>query len=183
MAEPETELGAIDVCSLTGDQWIKCNFDTGAARTALPEDEDKPQGKETGKFYRTASGEVIPDMGVSTLCGTDEEGKYLRLSGNVTRVHKVLVSAAAVHRKKNFTVLEAGGGYIIPEGSALGKEMRDSYRNLLEKHGTKELVPLWEENGVYNFYLRKDRDLGAIGGREDERPESPSFPRLAPRRR
>ena len=147
----------------------------------MPEESVDSRGKETGKFYRAASGEVIPDFGISTLCGTDEEGKYLRLKGNVTKVHKILVSASAVHQKNNFTWLEAGGGYIIPEGSAIGKEMRETYQRLLEQYGTKELVPLWEENCVYDFYLRKDRDLGAIGTGEDERQSSHFGSSLFPR--
>ena len=62
----EEELGAIELCGLTAPQidveplaacekWIKCNFDTGAAKTALPENSVATPGKETGRFYRAAS--------------------------------------------------------------------------------------------------------------------------------
>ena len=109
MLEPSEDAGCLAAC----EKWLRCNYDTGAAKTALPEAEDKPS-VETGKYYRTASGEVIPDFGKGTLCGTDESGRFLRLNGQVTKVHKILVSASAVHSKENFSWIESGGGYIIP---------------------------------------------------------------------
>ena len=50
-----------------------------------------------GRFYRTATGEWIPDGGAWQFQGHDENGLLRSLSGGLTGVHKVLCSAAG-HR-------------------------------------------------------------------------------------
>ena len=45
-------------------EWLKCNFDTGAADTALPLEFAKYSiGESNDNVYRTASGELVPDQG------------------------------------------------------------------------------------------------------------------------
>ena len=132
----------------------KFNFDTGAAETAFPKEMATSEFGNSGVTYKTAIGELVPGYGSGHLGGTDENTKYWKLGGEFTDVHKILVSAGAVHNKGHFSWLEAGGGYVIPIGSKVGKELRDAQREILDKYGTQELLPLWEENGVYNFYLK-----------------------------
>ena len=137
------------------ENWLKCNFDTGAADTALPRSELGPDAVPTETAFRTATGEIVKGYGQGTLSGEDEHGRLKRLTGEFADVHKVLVSASAVHGKGHLTVLEQGGGYIIGENTPAGIELKEAYKKICKKHGTKEMIPLYEENGVYNFYLKR----------------------------
>ena len=112
--------------------WTACNFDTGAAVTALPKGAD---AKANGSSYRTASGEFIEGYGPGTLAGKDELGKGRTINGELADVHKVLISASATHAKGHFTWLEKGGGYIIQERSDLGRELRRAFEAAVKKHG------------------------------------------------
>lgn len=145
-------------------KWVKCNFDSGAADTAIPKTEYDGPLEESGTSYRTASGEIVPGYGKGTLSGKDENKVMRKLNGEVTDVHKVLASASAVHKKGFFSLLEEGGGNIIPRSSAIGKELLNYYYALLEKIGTGGLIPLWEEDGVYNFYLERDAQASPSSG-------------------
>ena len=91
------------------------------------------------------------------LQGIDENGKTKKLTGEFTDVHKVLVPASAVHQKGHFTWLESGGGFVISNSSKAGKELREAFERITQKYGTKEMLPLWEENDVYNFYQKKSK--------------------------
>ena len=144
------DLSAMDA----GEGWIRCNFDTGAAETAIPKTLSNGPLVASNVTYKTASGELVPGYGLGTLEGGDEHGKTRKIGGEFTEVHKILASAAAVHEKGHFSILEAGGGYVIPLASKVGKEMQAAYKKILAKHGAAELLPLWEESGVYNFYLK-----------------------------
>ena len=147
-----SDLGGFD-----GDngEWIKCNFDTGAADTAIPRKYKTGPAVETGTTFRTASGELVPGYGSGALRGGDENGKMRNINGEFTDVHKVLVAASAVHQKGHFSWLEAGGGYVIDKKSPAGKELQAAFQKVMQKYGSNGMLPIWEENGVYNFYLRK----------------------------
>ena len=146
---PVRELGAIEA----GNSWVLCNFDTGAD-TAIPKTMAAGKLETSDVTYKTASGELVPGYGDGMLEGSDENGKLRKIGGEFTEVHKILASAAAIHNKGHVTILEAGGGYVIPIGSKVGRELMDAYRKILAKHGNTDPIPLWEERGVYNFYLQ-----------------------------
>ena len=55
-----------------------------------------PEGAGDGRFYRTASGEWISDVGAWQFQGYDENGMFRYLNGRLTGVHKVLCSAAEI---------------------------------------------------------------------------------------
>ena len=82
-----------------------------------------------------------------------------KITGEVEEVHMVFISAAATHAKGHFSWLEAGGGYIIPEASQVGKALRLAYEVVMEQYGVKDLIPVWEEKGVYNFYLKGEKEV------------------------
>ena len=87
-------------------------------------------GAGDGRFYRTASGERIPDDGAWQFQGYDENGLLRSLNGRLTVVHKVLCSAAEVacNRRADF-FLGNDSGYMIPIHSKLvGKERTHSCR-------------------------------------------------------
>ena len=62
-----------------------------------------PDGAGDGRFYRTASGEWVPDGGAWQFQGYDENGLLRSVNGRLTGVHNVLCSAASrVQRTTRF---------------------------------------------------------------------------------
>ena len=55
-----------------------------------------PEGAGEGRFYRTASGEWIPDGGAWQFQEYDENGLLRSLNGRLIGAHKVLYSAAEI---------------------------------------------------------------------------------------
>ena len=111
-------LGALDLGATSSPkrfEWVKMNLDTGAAVNTFPLNFG-PDGAGDGEFYRTASGERIPDDGVWQFQGHGENGLLRSLNGSLTGVHKVLCSAAeiACKRRQDFC-LGHDGGYMIPD--------------------------------------------------------------------
>jgi len=163
--EPEREGAGLDLASIdaetlrkyTVDGFLKLNYDTGAAVSAFPE-EFSEGGAPTGTTLVTASGERITDMGEIRLTTRDEYNQSRRISGKVTSVHKVLMSASCVNREgKQRAWLTDTGGYLIPRDGPIAKGMDKHLERLIEKYGAKSLLPLYVEKGVYNFYLKVDK--------------------------
>ena len=91
-------LGGLDVSATSSPkrfEWVKMNLYTGAAVNTFPLNFG-PEGAGDGRFYRTASGEWIPDGGAWQFQGYDENGLLRSLNGRLTGVHKVLCSAAEI---------------------------------------------------------------------------------------
>ena len=113
-----------------------------------------PEGARDGRFYRTASGEWIPDGGAWQFQGRDENGS---LNGRLTGVHKVMCSAAEIACKgRQDFYLGHDGGYMIPFCSKIGQEMRKHLEKLVNWYGKKELIPLYLENNIFNIYLNRE---------------------------
>ena len=90
------------------------NLDTGAAVNTFPLNFG-PEGAGDGRFYRTASGEWIPDCGAWQFQGYVENGLLRSLNGRLTGAHKVLCSAAEIACKgQQYFYLGHGGGYMSP---------------------------------------------------------------------
>ena len=81
--------------SLESSEWVKMNLDTGAAVNTFPLNFG-PEGAGDGRFYRTASGEWIPDGGAWQFQGYNENGLLRSLNGRLAGAHKVLCSAAEI---------------------------------------------------------------------------------------
>ena len=82
-------LGGLDVSGTSSPKrfaWVKMNFYTGAAVNTFPLNFG-PEGAGDGRFYRTASGEWIPDGGALQFQGSDENGFLSSLNGRLTGVH------------------------------------------------------------------------------------------------
>ena len=91
-------LGGLDLGATSGPkwfEWVKMNLDTGAAVNTFPLNFG-PDGARDGRFYRTASGEWIPNGEAWQFQGYDENGLLRSLNGRLTGVHKVLSSAAEI---------------------------------------------------------------------------------------
>ena len=124
-------------------EWVRMNLDTGAAVNTFQLNFG-PDGAGDGRFYRTASGEWIPDGGAWQVRGYDENGLLRSLNGRLTGVHKVLCSAAEVARvgKQDF-YLGYDGGYMIPIYSKNGQGMRNHIEKLVSWYGKNELITIY----------------------------------------
>ena len=191
--EPEMEHGALDMGSLdqqkrTGndasslqahcvDGWLRCNLDTGAAITVLPKRwvDDSRKEDPNHRGYITASGERIADYGGLKLECTDENSMKRNFGGRISDVHKVLASASQVAKAGQMLWLEADGGYVIPRDGTIGKKLREELARLIDVYGDYTLLPVYQERGVYNFYLQVDDQVetSALGNPEPrEAPQS-----------
>ena len=145
-------------------EWVKMNLDTGAALNTFPLNFG-PEGAGDGRFYRTASGEWIPDGGAWQFQGYDENGLPRSLNGRLTEAYEVLGSAAsasapaptsgaagiACKEQQDFYV-EHNGGDMIPTHS----KIRIHFENLLNECGKNDIIPVHLENDTPNFYLNRE---------------------------
>ncbi len=164
--QPEQEAGGLDMSSVscsTNSDWVKCNYDTGCARSVVPLTEGEPVQEGDGTTYRTASGETIEDQGEAILRGHCEHGVLRKITARRADVHKVLVAGSAAAKFQDAWITK-GGGYLVPRSSPIAKGLEKELHKLIKKYGDKNLIQLYEENGVYNFYLR--RESSRAGGEE-----------------
>ena len=153
--------------------WVRVNLDTGAGLTVFEKRMAKAGASSNGNSYKTASGEFIEDYGPCELAGEDEHGVLRSLPGRCSDVHKTLASASkiAVNGRMDH-YLGFDGGYCVPRDSPVGRGLRAALESLVQKHGMKGLIPVYLEDGVYNFYLRvKPEEAAAVQG-NGERPVS-----------
>ena len=151
-------------------EWVRCNLDTGASLTVFPKKMFEVGEEETMKL-KTASGEVINAYGNAVLRGEDTKGVMRKLNGQVADVHKVLASAAKMHDKGYVTWLGTGGGEIIPCSHPVNKAMNEAYQKAVWRFGKEGIIPVAEEDGVYNFYLKeKIPDQDAVSPHSPEGP-------------
>lgn len=165
--------GETEVAHLGGaeDRWVCFNYDSGAAIAAFPESFAPEGGRGNGQNYKTASGELLQDQGAVRISAYDERGRARGLTGRVMKVHKPLISASQV-AKKQCSWLSEGGGWLIPRDSPVCKKVED----LLNKEATKnnnQMLPIYEERGVYNVYLKVDAK-GSVAPLEGAAPEAMS---------
>ncbi|CAK0892634.1 unnamed protein product [Prorocentrum cordatum] len=185
--EPETEqasleLGAFDVraappsvapvAGVDDEGYTKFNLDTGAAVTAFPRSQfGSGHPDENHRGYVTASGERIPDCGGSRLVCTDEHGQRRGITGRKTDVHKVLASASQVFRGgKQVAWLTEDGGYIIPRDGPVAKAIANVIQRHEQLESGKTMLPVYQEKGVYNFYLKVNtqEEIGAVSKTKEE---------------
>ncbi|CAK0899207.1 unnamed protein product [Prorocentrum cordatum] len=148
-------IAAVDLSPFAQDDWMKFNWDSGAAISAFPRSFAPPTGmKGNGSTYRTASGELVPDEGSLQLKAEDEYGVLRALKGRVTNVHKPLISVGQAAGAGQCSFLGRNGGWIFHEKSPIGKRVV----GMLEKEAKAakhQMLPVYREQGVYNFYLKK----------------------------
>ena len=112
--------------------------------------------QEIGRFCRTAGGEWIPDGGAWQFQWYDENGLLRSLNGRLIGAHKVLCSAAVACKGGQDFSLGYDGGYMIPIHSKIGHGMRTHFEKLVNWHGKNELIPVFLENNIFNFYLNRE---------------------------
>jgi len=82
------------------------------------------------------------------------------MEARVAQIHKPLVSASKCARQ-NDAYISAGGGWLIPKDSEVAKRIR----KLLYEESLKrdhKMLAMYEERGVYNFYLRMGKSVKSV---------------------
>ena len=150
-------LGGLDATSSPKRfESVKMNLDTGAEVNTFPLNFG-PEGAGDGRFYQTASGECILDGGVWQFQGYGKNGLLRSLNGRRTGVHKVLCSAAEiVFKGRQDFYLGQDGGYMIPIHNKIGQGMSIHFEKLVNWHGKNELILVYLENNIFNFYLNRE---------------------------
>ena len=61
--------------------------------------------------------------------------------------------------------IEKDGGHVLPEQSSIGRELKKPLDRLKRKYGEDVLLPVYQEKGVYNFYLqtRMQEEISSLG--------------------
>ena len=133
-----------------GRAWLRINYDTGAAATALPlEFGDGLALRQVGEF-KVASGDAIPNYGRVRFQSRDEAGLSRKLTGNVAQVHKPLGSAAEISRRHDAFIWEDGGA-LVPRNNPIALGLRKEFYHLLRIYGGREVLQLHREGRLYNF--------------------------------
>ena len=90
-----------------------------------------------------------------------------------TDAHEVLCSIASasasapsirscgdrVKKKQQHFYVRHNRGYMIPTHSKIGQGMRIHFKRLLNEYGTNELIPVYLENDITNFYLNRGSEV------------------------
>jgi hypothetical protein len=201
------DLNSVDLSSLgnyvvtddAGTQWIKLNYDSGAATTAIPKEMLGEYPEPVGEFV-IADGSGVPNFGRYRLACDDEFGLQRNFSASGTTVHKPLGSAAEFSPGYDAMLWEEGGT-LIPKTSRLAQELRKAYFALRRKFGPEGELPIYREGNLYNIYLRQkgeperldalelnakddaavDAEIDANSGGVEVQASQPPFQRLAPR--
>jgi hypothetical protein len=58
--------------------------------------------------------------------------------------------------------ITAGGGYLVDRNSPCGIELSGAVERILSKYQFADTVPLYQENGVYNFYVKPGTVKSAV---------------------
>ena len=111
-----------------------------------------PEGAGHGRFYRTASGEWIPDGGAWNCQGYDENGLLRSLNGRLTGALLCSAGEIACQGHQHFC-LGSDGGFMIPVHSNVCQEMRIQFERLVSWYGRKQLIPVYIEDIIINFIV------------------------------
>ena len=128
-----------------------------------------------------ASGDAIPDFGRVRVPGIDENGNQRGISGAVTAVHKPLGSAAEVS-KGHDSFIWHNGGALVPKHHPVAVGMRRAFNELTKYYGKEEILPLYREGQLYNFYVKQSGKPVSVAGIDRKSPDhSSGFPGQARR--
>ena len=138
-----------------GEEWIRFNYDSGAVSTVIPVEmaEEDLELHRVGDF-KVANGDRIPRYGLVRMKVMDERGNKRGIRATVTHVHKPLGSAGEFSRNHD-AWLWKDGGVLLPRHGALATRMRNVYKALCNQYSDDQVIPLYKEGNLYNFYVQK----------------------------
>jgi hypothetical protein len=111
----------------------------------------------------------MQDAGGSRMKLEDEYGGMRTMSSRVMDVHKNLTSASVAAKAGTNSWLTEGGGYMLPKNCETNRRIEKLLETEAAKPKSKTLL-LYEEKGVYNFYLKVGKD-GSIVSLEEAAPK------------
>ena len=160
-----------------GEKWLKLNYDSGAATTAITEDMIGGPKQPVGEFV-VADGNGVPNYGRFKVPCEDEYGYPRSFKASGTTIHKPLGSAAEFSANYD-CMLWGEGGTLIPKTSRLARGLRKAYYDLKRQYGTgvqhitESELPLYREGNLYNIYLKqtgapKQLDMLELNGKDDQ---------------
>ena len=116
----------------------------------------------------------MQDAGGIRMKLEDEFGGMRNMNSRVMDVHKNLTSASVVAKAGTNSWLTDGGGYMLPKNC----EANAKIEKILAAEASKpksSMLPLYEERGVYNFYLKVGKN-GSIAPLDEKAEEAVSVP-------
>ena len=101
--------------------------------------------------------------------GSSSQTREVKMIGNVTSVHKCLMSASKLCKdgKQEIWLNGREGGVVFPSDGPIAEGLAREYKRLEEIHGTSTVIPVYLEQGVYNVYFK------LLAKEKLERDESP----------
>ena len=138
---------------------MKTNLGTGAAVNTFLVNFDR-EGVGDGSFYRTSSGEWIPDGGTWQSQGYDETDLPRPLNGRLMDAHQVMCNAAAAPATGAAEIACKGQQdfYVgtwwwlhVSIHNKFGQGMRIHFEKMLNKCGTNDFIPVYLEKGRSQF--------------------------------
>ena len=100
----------------------------------------------------------ILDGGAWHFLGYDEKGLLRSLKEDslvYTKCCAVLQRSRAKDDKISTSDMH-DGGYMIPMYSKIGQGMKIHFEKLVNWHGKNELIPVYIENNIFNFFLHRE---------------------------
>ena len=136
--------------------WQKFVYDSGCAAIALPRSfhPEKDPKVVTEGAYKTANGELVDDYGPVSVKGYDAQGAMRTMKGTCTDVHKPLVGAAPMAQAGWQGYIWKGAGVLMKEDGELARQIEKVFNKYVKDYGWHQLIPLTEEDQVYNFWLQ-----------------------------
>ena len=136
---------------------MKFHSDTGAAVSASLLDiaDNRTEQNRRNNDHIAASGDRIPDFGGARLNCTDELNLNRSITGRYTSVRKILASVSQMCNEGNQCLwLNDSGDYNVPQDGAIERALQAEMDRLIQRHGRKTVVLVYQVNGVNNFYLK-----------------------------
>ena len=130
-----------------GQKWLRLNYDSGAAVTALPIAIVGDLLLEKCGEFRVASGATIPILGTTKMTSTDESGR-----GNVTEVSKPLLSVAEVSKRWD-SLLFQDGGILLGRSSLVALEIRAVLAKRSLESSCEELLKIFKKSKNKSFKI------------------------------
>ena len=120
--------------SLEPDGRIEFCIDAGAARTIVRPSDVKGRKirttESTGRNFRAANGNLIPNMGAVRLRGKANNDEKLAITAQVADVSKPLASAIEMVQSDNVIIMDKEGGMIKYLDGDKRKELMDTLKSM-----------------------------------------------------
>jgi hypothetical protein len=150
---------------INGGYRIYMVFDSGAIKTVIPANTvpgmQIKKTKNTGRMFRSASGNEIPNQGETTIQGGGENGGALKVVAQVADITKPLASANEIVDAGNLVVMVKDEGLIKSLSPEDAKRVMDLIKSV---KGTE--IPMKRDAGAFKI---------AIDVKDDSNPKDTTW--------